>query len=261
MAVEFPEVGELIIGVCSKLTDHGAYFEIFDYEKLGAESGFVHISELSRTWVRNIRSHIREGQRAVSKILRVDTARGEIDMSIRRVSEPQRRMKLNEFKQENRARGIVAVACEKVEVSTDTVETSLLAEFGSIYDVLISAREGGTKILTDLGISEEVAGKIYQLALKELEPPMVQLTGIMRITCYESDGAIHLANYFKAYNKSFKKKHKNSKIKMQIISPPEYRCVIDSVDWKSAENIWKNVQDEAKKSFTSLDVEYTFERI
>jgi translation initiation factor 2 subunit 1 len=260
MEEEFPEVGELVIGVCSKLTDHGAYFEIFDYEKLGPESGFVHISELSRTWVRNIRSHIREGQRAVAKILRVDAARGEIDMSIRRVSEPQRRQKLNEFKQENRARGIIAVACEKVGIPTETVEKILLTEFSSIYDVLITTREGSTKILTDLGISEEIAKEIQQLAIKELEPPMVQLTGIFKITCFESDGAVHLSNFFKSYNKIFAKKHKGSKLNMQIISPPDYRCVIESVDWKTAENIWKNIQNEVKKSFSSYDAEYSFER-
>ena len=260
METEFPEVGELIIGVCSKLTDHGAYFEIFDYEKLGPESGFVHISELSRTWVRNIRSHIREGQRAVSKILRVDTARGEIDMSIRRVSEPQRRQKLNEFKQENRARGIIAVACEKIGEPIETVERILLSEFGSIYDVLINTREGSIKILTDLGLSEKIAKEIQQLAIRELEPPMVQLTGVFKITCYESEGAVHLNNFFKSFNKIFAKKHKGSKLNVQIISPPEYRCVIESVDWKTAENIWKNMQTEVKNSFSSLDTEYSFER-
>lgn len=260
MEAEFPEVGELIIGVCSKLTDHGAYFEIFDYEKLGAESGFVHISELSRTWVRNIRSHIREGQRAVSKILRVDAARGEIDMSIRRVSEPQRRQKLNEFKQENRARGIVAIACEKMGEPMETVEKILLSEFGSIYEVLINTREGSTKILTDLGISEKIAKEIQQIAIRELEPPMVQLTGFLKITCYDSEGAVHLNNYFKSFNKIFEKKHKGSKLNVQIISPPDYRCVIESADWKTAENIWKSMQVEVKKSFSSFDTDYSFER-
>ena len=151
MEETFPEVGELVLGTCTKLTPHGAYFEIFDYEKLGPESGFVHISELSRTWVRNIRSHIREGQRAVAKILRVDEARGEIDMSIRRVSEPQRRQKLTEFKQENRARGIVAVACEKVNLEPDLIEKAFLTKFRSIYDGLIQARVESVDMLIEIG--------------------------------------------------------------------------------------------------------------
>ena len=260
MDASFPSVGEIVLGTCSKLTPHGAYFEIFDYEKLGSEAGFVHISELSRTWVRNIRSHIREGQRAVAKILRIDTARGEIDMSIRRVSEPQRRNKLTEFKQENRARGIVTVACEKVEVSADTVEESLLGEFGSIYEGLIKTREGGVELLAEIGIPEALAQEIHELALKELQPPTVRLTGIVKITCYESDGVNFLKKFFKSYNKNVNKKYKGSEINIQIISPPDYRYVIESGDWRNAEGIWKNVQKEIEQFFAPYDTEYSFER-
>ncbi len=261
MESKFPEVGELVIGTCSKLTDHGAYFEIFDYETLGSEAGFVHISELSRTWVRNIRSHIREGQKAVAKILRIDETRGEIDMSIRRVSEPQRRQKLNEFKQENRARGIVAVACEKVGASTESVEKILLSNFGSIYEGLISAREGEAKVLIDAGISTKAAKELYQLAMKELEPSLVQLSGIVKITCYEPDGAILIKDFFKSYNKSFDKKYKNSKLGLQIISPPDYRCTIESEDWKKAESLWKDLQEQFTKKFKPLQAEMIFERV
>lgn len=260
MDTSFPSVGEIVLGTCSKLTPHGAYFEIFDYVKLGSEAGFVHISELSRTWVRNIRSHIREGQRAVAKILRVDTARGEIDMSIRRVSEPQRRNKLTEFKQENRARGIVTVACEKVEVSSDTVEESLLGNFGSIYEGLIKTREGGVKLLTEIGIPEALAQEINELALKELQPPTVRLTGLVKISCYESDGVNILKKFFKSYSKNVNKKYKGSEINIQIISPPDYRYVIESGDWRTAEGIWKNVQKEMEQFFAPYDAEYSFER-
>ncbi|MHA2202666.1 MAG: S1 RNA-binding domain-containing protein [Candidatus Hodarchaeales archaeon] len=260
MEASFPSVGELVLGTCSKLTSHGAYFEIFDYEKLGSEAGFVHISELSRTWVRNIRSHIREGQRAVAKILRVDTARGEIDMSIRRVSEPQRRSKLTEFKQENRARGLVSVACEKVEGSLENVEASIIGKFGSIYEGLIQARENGESLLTEIGIPDLVAQEIYQLALKELQPPTVRLTGLVNITCYESEGVIILKKFFTAFQKNFNKKHKGSDLNIQVISPPDYRFVVESGDWRAAEDIWKDVQQEAEKYFAPYDAEYSFER-
>ncbi|MHA2223643.1 MAG: S1 RNA-binding domain-containing protein [Candidatus Hodarchaeales archaeon] len=261
MSESFPRVGELVIGVCSKLTPHGAYFEIFDYEELGSESGFVHISELSRTWVRNIRSHIREGQRAVSKILRVDSARGEIDMSIRRVSEPQRRMKLNEFKQENRARGIIAVACENADISVDTVEKPLLSKYGSIFEGLIQIREGGIESLTEIGIPEAAATEIFQLAERELRPPMVQLFGQLSITCYESDGATLLKKFFKSFKNSFKKEHKGSKITIQIVSPPEYRLVVESRDWKTAENIWKGTQDKVTEFFHPYNSEVSFKKV
>ena len=199
MESKFPAVGELVVGSCSKVTPHGAYFEIYDYEGLGAEAGFVHISELSRTWVRNIRSTVREGQRVVAKILRIDSARGEIDMSIRRVSEPQKRSKLTELKQESRARGIVAVACEKTDTETEKIEKILMDKYGSIYEALLQVREESVKVLTKIDIPEKVAKFLYDFAVKELQPPTVRLLGKITVTCYDSDGAVILSEFFKKY--------------------------------------------------------------
>ena len=182
MESRFPLVGELVVGNCTKVTPHGAYFEIFDYEPLGPEAGFVHISELSRTWVRNIRSQVREGQRVVAKILRIDEKRGEIDMSVRRVSEPQRRTKLTELKQENRARGLIAVACEKTESDVEPVERILINQYGSIYEALVQLRTKTVKAITKLKIPEKVASVIHELAVKELQPNTVRLIGTMNIT-------------------------------------------------------------------------------
>ncbi|MHA1978289.1 MAG: S1 RNA-binding domain-containing protein [Candidatus Hodarchaeales archaeon] len=260
MESKFPAVGELVVGSCSKVTPHGAYFEIFDYEGLGAEAGFVHISELSRTWVRNIRSQVREGQRVVAKILRIDSARGEIDMSIRRVSEPQKRSKLTELKQENRARGIVTVACEKTETEPENIEKILLSHYGSIYEALLQLREKTVKILTKIDIPEKLAKVLYELAVKELQPPTVRLQGILSITCYNSDGAVILSEFFKKYKQSFKKKHKGSDLVMQLISPPDYRWTIESADWKTAETVWKNVQKEVHDNLKGNDVEISFVR-
>ena len=260
MDSKFPAVGELVIGNCSKVTPHGAYFEIFDYQSLGSEAGFVHISELSRTWVRNIRSQVREGQRVVAKILRVDERRGEIDMSIRRVSEPQRRSKMTDLKLENRARGIIAIACEKTESELESIEKILLAEYGSVYEALLTLREKDAKFLTKINIPADVSEVLYDIAVTELQPPTVRLQGVISLTCYESDGSVVLSEFFKNYTKLFKKKHKESELALQVISPPLYRCTIESPDWKAAESDWKGIQKEIHDYFRSVDMEISFER-
>ena len=67
---------------------------------------------------------------------------------------------------------------------------------------LNKAREETEDFLIKLGLSAELAKEIHQLAVKELEPPMVQLFGNIKITCYESDGATHITNFFKSYGKT-----------------------------------------------------------
>ncbi len=45
--------------------------------------GLLHVSEISSSWIRNIRDFVREGQKMVLKVLRVDLEKGHIDLSLR----------------------------------------------------------------------------------------------------------------------------------------------------------------------------------
>ena len=86
----FPEVGDLVIATIDRITEYGAYVTLDEYGK----EGFLHISEISSSWIRNIKDYIREGQKTVLKVLRVNIERDQIDLSLRRVSKRERIEKL-----------------------------------------------------------------------------------------------------------------------------------------------------------------------
>ncbi|HVO36618.1 MAG TPA: S1 RNA-binding domain-containing protein, partial [Candidatus Acidoferrum sp.] len=65
---EWPEPGDLVIATIQSVTDYGAYAKLDEYDK----QGLLHISEISSSWVRNIRDFVRENQKIVLKVLRVD---------------------------------------------------------------------------------------------------------------------------------------------------------------------------------------------
>ncbi len=60
---QWPETGDLIIATIETVTDYGAYAKLDEYEK----RGLLHVSEISSSWIRNIRDFVREGQKVVSK--------------------------------------------------------------------------------------------------------------------------------------------------------------------------------------------------
>ncbi|MCD6421710.1 MAG: S1 RNA-binding domain-containing protein, partial [Thaumarchaeota archaeon] len=66
--VKAPKPGDLVVGVVKRVERYGAYLNLIEYP--GWE-GFVHISEISLKWIRNIRDYLRENQREVFKVLRV----------------------------------------------------------------------------------------------------------------------------------------------------------------------------------------------
>src|SRR5450756_455755 len=65
---EWPESGDLVIATIESVMDYGAYANLDEYSR----RGFLHISEISSARIRNVRDFVRENQKMVLKVLRVD---------------------------------------------------------------------------------------------------------------------------------------------------------------------------------------------
>ena len=89
-----PEEGELVLSTVTKIFGHSVFVHIEDYNK----QGMVHISEISPGRIRNLRDYVVEGKKIVTVVLRVNKEKGHIDLSLRRVSENQRRKKNEDLK-------------------------------------------------------------------------------------------------------------------------------------------------------------------
>ena len=98
---ELPELGELLVATVVRIEGHGAYVTLDEYDD---KEGLLHISEISSSWVRNIRNHVREGQKMVLQVRRVDPSRKHIDLSLRRVSGDERRKKMEGWKKAEKQR-------------------------------------------------------------------------------------------------------------------------------------------------------------
>ena len=76
------EVGAIVEGKVTGLTDFGAFVEL----ECGG-TGMVHISEVSASYVKNIRDHLKEGQTVKVKILNI-AENGRINLSIKKAEAP-----------------------------------------------------------------------------------------------------------------------------------------------------------------------------
>ena len=110
-ADNWPEEGELVVCSVKSVKENGAYLTL---DSFPGKEGFVFIGEIATGWVRNIRTHIREGQRVVAKVIGVNLERESITLSIKSVSEERRRGALQSWKNEQRATQIMRVAAERV---------------------------------------------------------------------------------------------------------------------------------------------------
>ena len=65
---ELPEIGEIVIATITKISDHGAYVTLDEYNKI---QGFLHVSEIAPGWVRKVHRYVKEGEKKVLLVKKV----------------------------------------------------------------------------------------------------------------------------------------------------------------------------------------------
>ena len=112
---ELPEIGEIVIATITKISDHGAYVTLDEYEKI---QGFLHVSEIAPGWVRKVNKYVKEGEKKVLLVKKVGKVRKEIDLSLKQISKDQRKKKLLDVKRFEKEHGILKNIQEKAELTT-----------------------------------------------------------------------------------------------------------------------------------------------
>ncbi len=244
MRKDFPEEGEIVIGTVIDVKPFGAFVELLEYPN---KEGMVHISEVSSGWVKNIRDFVKKGQRVVAKVMRTNVRKGQIDLSLKRVTEQQKKAKIQEWKRFQRAKRLLEFAGAKlgksIEESWEEVGYTLEEEFGELYEALEYILIEGKDILKELGISDEWADALYEVAKENIELTNVKVDGILFLTTTEPNGIKIIKNALKKALKS--NPYEDVKVDIKYVGAPKYRIEIISPDYKSGEEVLKIVSNSA----------------
>ena len=255
---EWPEPGELVIASVQRITDYGAYAILDEYGK----EGLLHVSEVSSGWVRNIREFVREGQKTVLKVLRVDTEKGHVDLSLRRVSRTERREKVLSWKKERKAESLMRTVSEKLKIPFEELLAKTGAEieekFGGIYEGFERAVREGPDPLIEAGLSKDVAVVIAEVAKDKIRPPMVKIKGVLELRCVKPRGIIHIREALLSAQKP--EKEKNASIHLYAVAAPKYAIEVLAEDYKEAEKILQKAAEAAIKSITTAGGTGVFQR-
>ncbi len=79
------EVGEVVEGVVAKIAPYGAFVDLDNGEK-----GLIHISQIDRSYVKDVHEHLRETEKVTVKIVGMKPD-GKLDLSIKALQEPDPR--------------------------------------------------------------------------------------------------------------------------------------------------------------------------
>ena len=243
---EWPEVGDIVIGTVIRIEPYGAYVKLDEYD---GKEGFIHISEISSTWVRNIRDYVREKQKVVAKVLRVDKIKNHIDLSLRRVTDQWKRQKIAEWKRAQKAENLLLLAAERLGKTLDEAyeEAGWKMEdaFGEIYAGFEAALEEGENVLLKAGIDEKWAKVLTELAKMYVEIPKVKISGILTLRCIRPNGVEIIKKTLKEAMKVGKVGKDGVKVDIYLAGTPRWRVEVEAKDWETAEEILKKVVNTA----------------
>ena len=252
---ELPEIGEIVIATITKVSDHGAYVTLDEYDGV---QGFLHISEIAPGWVRKVTRYVKENEKKVLLVKKIQAQRGEIDLSLKQISKEQRKKKLLDVKRFEKEQGILKNIQEKAELTTkqiEDIEDKLLSKYDSIYDAIIDIATKNKDVLNSLEISEKIQTVIEDISSK-IKLPSVEIRGILELTNNKSNGIEIIRKILLDVIKD----NADSKIEISYIGAPKYRVSIIAQEFKTAEKIIKPILEKIEKDIKKQNGTFNFTR-
>lgn len=232
-SADLPDRGEIVLCTVREITPHGIYVDLDEYNNM---NGFLHISEISTGWVRNIERVAKPQQKLVLKVIRAEKSRREVDLSLRQVTNEEKRTKLIEWKQHERAITIMEMVKKKLTIDDNQfndVISKLESEYGSLYESLETAAKKGEKALASLEISEPVAKEIIEAAKEKISSAKYEVGAIVEITSKASDGIQQIKDALEAAVDS----SSAAEVHVTYVGAPRYRLRVIADDYKQADKV------------------------
>ena len=259
LANDWPEEGELVVCSVKSVKENGAYLNLDSYPE---REGFVFIGEIATGWVRNIRAHVREGQRVVAKVIGIKRERDSVNLSIKSVSEERRRDALQSWKNEQRASQIMRVAAERIGwdgVKTTAVSEEMKEAFGSLYGALEECAITESA-LEEAGFEGTWIAVVTELAIENIVPPFVEIRGLFEIKVWGPEGVEAISGALKAAEECADGEDEVT-LTCHYDGAPNYRVDIKAPDYPSAETVWEAAQKAASEKIGSVEGSITIERL
>ncbi|WP_332898521.1 MULTISPECIES: translation initiation factor IF-2 subunit alpha [unclassified Haladaptatus] len=239
----WPEPGELVVGKVEDIENFGVFIDLQEYDE---KRGLVHISEVASGWIKNVRDHVREGQTVVCKVLSVDESSQQIDLSIKDVNDHQRKDKIQDWKNEQKADKWMLIAFGE-DIADDeyaAIANELLDEYGSLYAGFEAAAIHGAEALEETGLDDDEVSAIVESARENVSVPYVNVTGYIDLRCPDPDGVDVIKEALKVAE-SDDDLSDDIELSVSYVGSPEYRIKVKAPDYKLAEDALESSAERA----------------
>ena len=191
---QYPALEEIVMVNVTEIGDMGAYVTLLEYNNI---EGMILLSELSRRRIRSINKLIRVNRTEVVSVLRVDTEKGYIDLSKRRV-DPEDIAKCEE--RYNKAKAVHSVLRHvashqklPLEEVYRKIGWPLYRKYGHAYDAFKLALGEESASVNEIfegidDVSELSKSQILSYIKRRLSPQPIKIRSDIEVTCFTYEG-------------------------------------------------------------------------
>ena len=168
----WPDLGEFLVCTITTVKQNGVYVDLDGYP---GRDGFIFIGEIASGWVKNIKSHVREGQRVVAKALKVRRDKKSVELSIKSVSDERRRDTLQRWKNNQRAGQLLRIVGERSgwdEAKVELMNTELIETFGALYTAFEETAIENDALANE-GLEGDWTSVFIEIAIENIIPEFV----------------------------------------------------------------------------------------
>jgi translation initiation factor 2 subunit 1 len=242
---EYPEDSELVVGTVTDAKGYGAFVKLEEYP---GKVGFIHIAELATGWVKYVRDHVRENQKVVCKVIGVDKSKGHVDLSLKRVNAHQRREKISEWKNEQKAEKLFEMLAKELgkdlQQFYEEAGYKLQETYGSLYAAFEQAAADLEQLKQD-GFHGDWLQRFGEIAAQNVSIPFVTIKGELQVTSPAAAGVEDVQAALEAAEKS---EFEDVEVTVQYLGAPRYLLKVKAPDYKIAEEQMRKAVERATKA-------------
>jgi translation initiation factor 2 subunit 1 len=251
--MEFPETGEIVICRITRVLDYGVFAELLDFEGV---QGFVHISQVSSSWVKNIRNFVKEGQMRAAKVNGIDPHKKQADLSLNQVSPRLQKTKINEYKSFKRTQKLIEVLAKEQKTSFDEaweqIAVPLMENHDSLYDAFEQIKLKGETCAQ--GIPKKWIKPLIELIEKNIESPQKTISGTIELHSPAPNGVELLKESLNTWTE----KTKGKKTTITYTGSGKFNVTATSHNFKESEKILREACEECTQKMKSLKGESNY---
>jgi len=240
MVEKFPEEGELVLCTVEKIEGVTVFARLNDF----GTTGVIHISEIAPGRIRNIRDYVTINKKIICKILKVDKEKGNIELSLRRVSVKDQRQLLERYEKERAASMIIEIVAKDKK---DEIINNIKGGYESLSDFLGALPEN-PELFEKFNL-QEYKEKLLKIIKERIKIKRIKTKAKISLSSNASNGITLIKEVLNI---------KEPDVEITYLSAPFYTIITESSTYKDANkkltDILQKISDNAKKRNVRFEI-------